>query len=79
MKKSLMPYVAKCVSSDQLLSAKRKAFALKRVLFRQTPTLDIFLKADDPYSYLLVQALKQFVPRFSIKEPLNKSEQTLAS
>jgi len=61
-----MPFVARCISSDEVLNLKRKIHALKRTLLQQEPSLDIFLKADDPYSYLLIQALETFVPRFSI-------------
>jgi len=67
MKKAIMPYVARCISSDQLLSARRNIYAVKRKALRQEPVLDIFLKADDPYSYLLIQALESFRSRFTIK------------
>jgi hypothetical protein len=52
-----MPHVLKAVSSDLIRDVKRQVYLAKRTLQGQLPTLDIFLKADDPYSYLLLQAL----------------------
>jgi len=66
MKKSIMPYILNCISSNQLRDAKRKFSVSKRTVLRKQPTLVVFLKADDPYSYLLVQALKGFDSRFKV-------------
>ncbi len=67
IKKALMPYVAKAVSSETVKQLKRAVFACQRILTRQTPTLDVFLRADDPYSYLLAQALVDFSQRFQVQ------------
>lgn len=67
MKKTIMPYVAKALSSDLLKAIKSRLFALKRQLLKQEPILDIFLKVDDPYSYLLIQVLVSFRSRFSVQ------------
>lgn len=66
MTKAIMPYVLRFISSDFLLSAKRKLHAFKRNLSSKNPVLDIFIKADDPYSYLLIQALPSIKSRFNI-------------
>jgi len=66
MKKSIMPYVLKGISSDMLLSTKRKLHMLRRKILHQEAVLEIFIKADDPYSYLLIQALASIESRFSI-------------
>lgn len=62
-----MPYVLQGISSLQTRRIKRGVYSMKRVLLRQTPTLTVFLKADDPYSYLLVQALIEFQSRFNVR------------
>jgi hypothetical protein len=66
MKKAVMPYVLKAVSSTFLLLTKRKLHALRIKLFFQEAVLEIFIKVDDPYSYLLIQALASIKSRFSI-------------
>ncbi len=67
MKKAVMPYVLKVISSDLLLSTKRQLHMLRRKILYQEAVLEIFIKADDPYSYLLIQALTSIESRFSIK------------
>jgi len=64
--KRIMPYIARGISSDLLRDTRRAVNALKRRLTDAQPTLDIFLKADDPYSYLLIQALYDFNSRFNV-------------
>ena len=61
-----MPFVLKAVSSDLFRDIKRQVRLAKRKLQGQSATLDIFLKTDDPYSYLLLQALPSFEKRFEI-------------
>ncbi len=67
MKKSIMPYVLRFISSDFLLSTKRKLYAFKRNLMFKNAVLEVFIKADDPYSYLLIQALASVKARFDVK------------
>jgi 2-hydroxychromene-2-carboxylate isomerase len=66
MKKAIMPYVLKVISSALLLSTKRKLHMLRRKVLNQEAILEVFIKADDPYSYLLIQALASIESRFSI-------------
>ncbi|MFQ3172902.1 MAG: 2-hydroxychromene-2-carboxylate isomerase [Oleispira sp.] len=66
MKKNIMPHVLKAVSSDLIRDVKRQVYLAKRTLQGQSPTLDVFLKADDPYSYLLLQALPSIKARFKV-------------
>ncbi len=79
MKKIIMPYFARCYSSHFVKSSKRALWALKRRLTNQPHRLEIFIRADDPYSYLLVQVLKEFLGRFkveaSFKTVLNLQEE----
>lgn len=67
IKKSIAPYVAKMLSSDQLKHARRSFYATKRQVTKQEPTLDVFLKPDDPYSYLLMQVIESLAARFNVK------------
>ncbi len=66
MMKTLLPFVLKAVSSDLLRDVKRQVRLVKRKLQGQPATLDIFLKTDDPYSYLLLQALPSVEKRFEV-------------
>jgi 2-hydroxychromene-2-carboxylate isomerase len=66
MKKAVMPYILKAISSDLLRDVKRQVYLTKRKLQGQPATLDIFLKTDDPYSYLLLQALPLIEKRFKV-------------
>ena len=66
MKKAVMPYILKAISSDLLRDVKRQVYLTKRKLQGQPATFDIFLKTDDPYSYLLLQALPLIEKRFKV-------------
>jgi 2-hydroxychromene-2-carboxylate isomerase len=66
MMKTLLPFVLKTVSSDLLRDVKRQVRLVNRKLQGQPATLDIFLKTDDPYSYLLLQALPSIEKRFEV-------------
>jgi 2-hydroxychromene-2-carboxylate isomerase len=66
MIKTVMPFVLKAVSSDLLRDIKRQVHLVKRKSQGQPATLDIFLKTDDPYSYLLLQALPFIEKRFEV-------------
>ena len=66
MMKTLLPFFLKAVSSDLLRDVKRQVRLVKRKLQGQPATLDIFLKTDDPYSYLLLQALSSIEKRFEV-------------
>ncbi|MCL1051401.1 DsbA family protein [Shewanella abyssi] len=71
VKTSLMPYLAQCLSSDELLNSKRYLFESNRQLRRQSHCLKVFIKIDDPYSFILLQALAQFISRYASLMPLN--------
>jgi 2-hydroxychromene-2-carboxylate isomerase len=66
MNKIVMPFVLNAVSSDLIRDVKRQVHAIKRKLQGQPTNLDIFLKTDDPYSYLLLQALTSIEKRFKV-------------
>lgn len=66
MKKSVMPYAAKALSSDTLLNMKRRLFEWKRTMTGQSRRLTVYIAVDDPYSFLLLQVLPEFVQRFDL-------------
>ena len=66
MKKILMPYVAKMLSSDALLNAKRISEEWRRKLSKQAHCIDVFIALDDPYSAILIQVLPEFLTRFDV-------------
>ncbi|ARU59330.1 DSBA-like thioredoxin domain-containing protein [Oleiphilus messinensis] len=66
MKKYIMPYAARLISSDALLAYKRSLREQKRRIRFKPHELDIFIRADDPYSFLLIQVLESFLDRFNV-------------
>jgi len=67
MANAIMPYIAKALSSKTLKTIKQQSSRIRRVVTAQQPTLNVFIRIDDPYSYLLVQVLPGFLKRFNIK------------
>jgi len=67
LKKTIQPYAARLISSDQILNLKRHLFEVKRKLLAKPHQVDVYLRIDDPYSYLLVQVLAEFEARFEIE------------
>ncbi len=66
MSKFLFPYLTQLLSSDAVLKLRRSYHEIKRVLNRQQATVRIFLRVNDPYSYLVVQTLQSLQERFDI-------------
>lgn len=62
----IMPYAARLLSSEGVKHFKRHVSGLKRTISGTPPTLDIFLRLDDPYSYLLIQVLEPLLSRFKV-------------
>ncbi len=66
MKAAIMPYLSRALSSDALRTCHRSGHELVRRLRRQDHQLRVFLRADDPYSYLLVQVMDRLLDRFDV-------------
>jgi len=62
-----MPWFARFLSSEILLRSRRQFRELKRRLFSREHQVDIFLRVDDPFSYLLVQVLPELKERFNVR------------
>ena len=63
----LIPYIANMVLSTRLLKLKRLVAERKRKLTNQPHIVTVYLALNDPYSYLLLQVLKDFQARFSVE------------
>lgn len=66
MKNSIQPYGARLISSDFILNNKRRWHEGKRKLKGHEHKLDVYLRLDDPYSYLLLQVLGSVQQRFNL-------------
>jgi len=64
--KTIQPYAARFISSNTVLEMKRWAFEMKRCLLNKDHHIDIYLRINDPYSYLLVQVMADFEQRYTI-------------
>jgi len=67
MKRVLQPFVARFISSSTLLSTKRWLRELKRRVLRQPHLVSVFIRVDDPYSYLLLQVIPELERRYRVE------------
>jgi len=65
--KKIQPYAARLISSDEVLNLKRQLFEAKRKVLGKPHRLDVYLRINDPYSFLLIQILAEFESRFDIE------------
>ncbi len=61
-----MPHLAHLISSNFLLRTRRKYHDFKRSLTNSPHIMHVFININDPYSYILIQALETFTQRFNI-------------
>lgn len=66
MKPAVMPYLTRALSSEALKTSRRSGYELLRRLTGRDHELRVFLRADDPYSYLLVQVIDRLRARFDV-------------
>jgi 2-hydroxychromene-2-carboxylate isomerase len=67
MTSSIQPYGARLISSDFVLNTKRRWYEGKRKLKGSEHKLDVYLRLDDPYSYLMLQVLGSVQQRFNLE------------
>ena len=67
MKKNVKPWVAKLISSSSLLYLKRKLHEFRRRIRQQPHRVTVFIRVDDPYSYLLLQVMPEFIQRYPVE------------
>lgn len=66
LQKIIQPYGARLLSSNGLLAFKRQLQETKRKLLGRSHDIELYLRINDPYSYLLVQVLADFEQRFDV-------------
>ncbi len=67
LRKKIQPYVAKFISDHRTLQLKRSIYEGIRKLTKQPHRLTVYLRINDPYSYLLVQVLASLEQRFALQ------------
>lgn len=66
MSNSLSPYIAKFITSDQWRDSKRCLHEIKRKALTKPHTITVYIRINDPYSYLLLQKLQYLVQTFKV-------------
>lgn len=67
IKKHLMRYLALFLSSSVRASLHRGFWRLRAVFKPELKNAEVYLRAKDPYSFLLIQALPELQQRFKLK------------
>lgn len=67
LRKQILARVAQGLTSPRLRTIRRSWFEFKRGLLRRPRTLDVFLRAADPYSYLLACRLPDFAREHALR------------
>ena len=67
LQKIIQPYGARLMSSNALLTFKRQVQETKRKLLSRPHLIEVYLRINDPYSYLLVQILADFEQHFDVQ------------
>ena len=63
----LTPYVLNLVSSERLQNWQRALAEFRRKKAKKPHTVTVFLRINDPYSYILLQVLERLSERYSIE------------
>ncbi len=66
-KNVFVPIFAKALTSDSLLNLRRGWFEIKRRIIGSLNTVVFYHRVNDPYSYLLLQAIPRFLEDFKVK------------
>lgn len=61
-----MRYVAKVISSDSIKSLSQTIWQVRQSLLSSKPKVNVWLRVDDPYSYILVQVLPELAERYKV-------------
>lgn len=64
--KYLMRYLARLISSDLATQLFNSYWRIRQLSSSNKPEVAVWLRADDPYSYLLVQVLPELQRRFDV-------------
>ncbi|MEH6449923.1 MAG: DsbA family protein [Oleispira sp.] len=66
LQKIIQPHAARLISSNTVLKYKRQLHETKRKLCARPHGIELYLRINDPYSYLLVQVLADFEQRYGV-------------
>ena len=75
-----MRYIAKSISSNRTKAVQDGLWQLRQRLSGKEPTIKVWLRVDDPYSYLLAQVLPEIANRYQVSWQLiitSKLQQTM--
>ena len=67
MKKYLQPWIARFISSSLLLNLKRTLHEVRRGVLGRPHKIDVFIRVDDPYSFLLLQVMPELHTRYPVR------------
>ncbi|PIE41739.1 MAG: 2-hydroxychromene-2-carboxylate isomerase [Gammaproteobacteria bacterium] len=67
LKTLIMPWLASMITSDSIRNLRRSWFEINRRLFVAKDTVVFYHRVDDPYSFLLLQAIPRFLEDFKVK------------
>lgn len=66
MRSQIKPHIIKIITSGRLLRIKRALAEGRRKRGGSEHTVTVYLRINDPYSYILLQTLKEFSARYAI-------------
>lgn len=66
LQKRLQRHGARLLSSHTLKNLKRRSWQVRQALTAGQPQVEVWLRANDPYCYLLAQVLPQLQQRFAV-------------
>lgn len=66
LKKSIVPWLASMITSDGMRNLRRGWFEIERRLIPSLNTVVFYHRVDDPYSFLLLQAIPRFLEDFKV-------------
>ena len=66
LKTIIVPWLASFITSDSLRNLKRGWFEIERRLIPSLNTVVFYHRVDDPYSFLLLQAIPRFLEDFKV-------------
>lgn len=67
MRSHIKPYIINIITSSRLLRLKRGLAERRRIRSGSDHTVTVYLRINDPHSYILLQTLKEFSARYAIK------------
>jgi 2-hydroxychromene-2-carboxylate isomerase len=67
MSNFVAPYVARLITSPGLQRMKRRVAEKRRIRKKQAHLVTVYLRINDPYSYLLLQVLNQLASRYPLQ------------